>query len=57
MYIHMYIYVHVLTTYPRFSGCTEDNASKFITPAQRSAIVWDALQRTAYDEGEGCYGG
>ena len=42
---------------PRFSGCTEENASTFITPAQRSAIVWDSLQQAPYEKGEGRYGG
>ena len=41
----------------RFSGCTEENASTFITPAQRSAIVWDSLQQAPYEKGEGRYGG
>ena len=40
----------------RFLDCKEDNADKFFTPAQRSMIVWDILQRVPYGEKEEQYG-
>ena len=40
----------------RFLNCKEDNADKFFTPAQRSMIVWDILQRVPYGDKEEQYG-
>ena len=40
----------------RFLDCKEANADKFFTPAQRSMIVWDILQRVPYGDKEEQYG-
>lgn len=39
-----------------FLDCKEANADKFFTPAQRSMIVWDILQRVPYGDKEEQYG-
>ena len=40
----------------RFIYCSEENADKFLTEAQRSMIVWDSLQRAGYGPKDGQYG-
>ena len=48
--------VGCLCAFLRFIGCDKSNRDKFFTPAQRSMIAWDILERVRYGDKEEQFG-